>query len=135
MKQCHSFSLQNKISDPSLPGYTVFDYSWPGSAWPECECRPRLEAGGCRMEGAEGEAEYNMRYVYTVGGGDLPGIDIKVPLPASVKIIAWRVKIAWDLKTVDRRIQVTSRSKVRIYTLDCLKSFHSLIIGDSNGAS
>lgn len=99
------------VENPSLPGYTVFDYSWPGSAWPECECRPLLEAGGCRMEGAEGSAEYNMRYVYTVGGGDLPGIDVTVPLPITGKIIAWRVKIAWDLKTVDRRIQVTSRSK------------------------
>lgn len=65
------------------------------------------------MEGAEGSAEYNMRYVYTVGGGDLPGIDVTVPLPITGKIIAWRVKIAWDLKTVDRRIQVTSRSKVK----------------------
>ena len=66
------------------------------------------------MEGAAGAAEYNMRYVYSLSGGDLPGIDITVPLPASMKIIAWKVKIAWDLKTVDRRIQVTSRSKVRI---------------------
>ena len=81
------------------------------------------------MEGAEGDAEYSMRYVYTTGGGDLPGIDITVPLPASVKIIAWRVKIAWDLKTVDRRIQVTSRSKVRKYTLDRARLYHSHIRG------
>ena len=101
------------MSDPSTPGYTVFDYTWPGTAWPECECQPRLEVGGCKMEGAEAEAEYSMRYVYSVGGGDLPGIDLTVPLPTSGKIIAWRVKIAWDLKTVERRIQVTSRSKVR----------------------
>ena len=128
--------LQLKISDPSLPGYTVFDYSWPGSAWPECECRPRLEAGGCRMEGAEGSAEYNMRYVYTVGGGDLPGIDITVPLPNTGKIIAWRVKIAWDLKTVDRRIQVTSRSKViRLMNYPCQHTALKLFIGNSNGAS
>ena len=65
------------------------------------------------MEGAEAEAEYSMRYVYSVGGGDMPGIDLTVPLPTSGKIIAWRVKIAWDLKTVERRIQVTSRSKVQ----------------------
>ena len=51
------------------------------------------------------------RYVYSVGGGDLPGVVVEVPMPAA-EVTTWRVKLKWDLETVDKRVQVTSRSKV-----------------------
>ena len=46
-----------------------------------------------------------------MGGGDLPGVVVVVPMPAA-EVTTWRVKLTWDLETVDRRVQVTSRSKV-----------------------
>ena len=49
--------------------------------------------------------------MYSVGGGDLPGVVVEVPMPAA-EVTTWRVKLRWDLETVDRRVQVTSRSKV-----------------------
>ena len=49
--------------------------------------------------------------MYSVGGGDLPGVVVEVPMPAA-EVTTWRVKLKWDLETVDRRVQVTSRSKV-----------------------
>ena len=49
--------------------------------------------------------------MYSVGGGDLPGVVVEVPMPAA-EVTTWRVKLTWDLETVDRRVQVTSRSKV-----------------------
>ena len=49
--------------------------------------------------------------MYSVGGGDIPGVVVVVPMPAA-EVTTWRVKLTWDLETVDRRVQVTSRSKV-----------------------
>ena len=46
-----------------------------------------------------------------MGGGDIPGVVVVVPMPAA-EVTTWRVKLTWDLETVDRRVQVTSRSKV-----------------------
>ena len=98
-------------SDPSTPGYSVFQYSWPGSTWPECECPPRVNT--CTMTGADTAVTYTMRHVFGTGSRDIPGLVITVPMPSSGDITTWRVKITWDMQTSDRRIQVTSRTKVR----------------------
>ena len=89
----------------------MFDYSWPGSTWPECECPPRVDT--CTMTGADSAVTYTMRHVFGTGSGNIPGVEINVPMPTSGEIITWKVKITWDMQTSDRKIQVTSRSKVR----------------------
>jgi len=105
------------LENPSTPGYSVFQYSWPGSTWPECECPPRVNT--CTMTGADTAVTYTMRHVFGTGSGDIPGLVITVPMPSSGDITTWRVKITWDMQTSDRRIQVTSRTKgIKLERLD-----------------
>jgi len=105
------------IENPNTPGFNVFEYTWPGNTWPECECPPRVDT--CTMEGADSAASYTMRYTFSSLSSDTPGIEIKVPMPDKDEITTWRVRIKWDLQTVDRSIQITSRSKgMRLERLD-----------------
>lgn len=96
------------VENSNTPGYTVFDYSWPGNTWPECECPPRVDT--CTMDQAETPVSYNMRYTYSILSGGIPGVEITVPLPENLEIKFWSIKITWDIQTVERKVQIQSRT-------------------------
>lgn len=91
-----------------LKGYGSFEYDWPGSSWPECECPTNIT---CKMPGAESGSVYSTRYAYEVTAGESPGMDLSIPLPQDQNILFWKVKITWDMLTKDQGIIITSRTK------------------------